>query len=309
MLLKRTVTIALIIHQATKVYGCSLRRPCGIIAADIQLTNVPGILHVIFNKYQDCNAIEPSSWERIDQTKVEVDTKTDSVRTSDDKNWKASPIRNVGVMSLPTVDQSRFDVKFKHNSQKITLVDNNNEQMQFEFNLEGFVAPLQPTEFAGIISFYSDAMQRLYVIYPKKGDKTAIASCNVQHKSCVYNDTNLDFDSVKRNSKEIKVHDSIQLVSLPLLDDLCTSQKYYVFDKDTIVKSVDTLSDLDAYEIDHRLGTAYSIKGDYGTKLKVHTEGIVDNNIPVSSKMTKTIRVKKGKLAKSFQSYTTTNIF
>lgn len=121
------------------VRGCSTLPPCGIVPQDIQLTTVPGILHVRLVKYRDCGSFSDDHYYddydyNDDIETIEVNVGSGSVRYADDDlPWNATglgingldddlPWDTTGFGNNGHDDESpKYTLKFRKKNRKIVV--------------------------------------------------------------------------------------------------------------------------------------------------------------------------------------------
>eukprot|EP00587_Corethron_hystrix_P010717 CAMPEP_0113318260 /NCGR_PEP_ID=MMETSP0010_2-20120614/12883_1 /TAXON_ID=216773 ORGANISM="Corethron hystrix, Strain 308" /NCGR_SAMPLE_ID=MMETSP0010_2 /ASSEMBLY_ACC=CAM_ASM_000155 /LENGTH=206 /DNA_ID=CAMNT_0000175493 /DNA_START=611 /DNA_END=1228 /DNA_ORIENTATION=+ /assembly_acc=CAM_ASM_000155 len=190
MKLKRIV-IFLAVGKTTTVHGCDPQPPCGIVAKDIQLTEKPGIVHVVLAQHEECspdpNEINWNNSQELNLTKIEVGVETGIVLKEIDQPWNASSIFPNGLDTLPTVDQSRYSISFEKSSGSVVVTGETFGSRKLIYNLPGFVFPSNKKRPKNVIWFYSDKMERMFFVYKKGGNygQFSISSCTTKIHSPV----------------------------------------------------------------------------------------------------------------------------
>jgi len=270
MIPRRKIIAAVGLFRVT-VHGCSQMLPCGTVPQKIQLTNITGIVHVDLIRYGDCSPDSSPNFDLSGQSStIEIDVESGIFRN---EPFIATVVDDFGLRKEPKVDQSGYYVSYQQNTSDVVVTGNDFGSSNLTFNLPGFLAPLEKDPYNGVISFYSEAMQRLYFIYPTKDD-TAVASCSVDRNdlSCDYSDPGLDFSNIDKQMPSI-VYDSMQLVSLPVVCCLCRDYSYYIINQTSVVKHIPTLN-FGVREIDSRIGVAYGLGGGYNQNLSMVGESL-----------------------------------
>mmetsp|Transcript_38545 Transcript_38545/g.75243 ORF Transcript_38545/g.75243 Transcript_38545/m.75243 type:complete len:377 (+) Transcript_38545:26-1156(+) len=287
MIPRRKIIAAVGLFRVT-VHGCSQMLPCGTVPQKIQLTNITGIVHVDLIRYGDCSPDSSPNFDLSGQSStIEIDVESGIFRN---EPFIATVVDDFGLRKEPKVDQSGYYVSYQQNTSDVVVTGNDFGSSNLTFNLPGFLAPLEKDPYNGVISFYSEAMQRLYFIYPvsvtrmsefflahgrpKKVGGTAVATCSVDHNdlSCDYSDPGLDFSNIDKQMPSI-VYDSMQLVSLPVVCCLCRDYSYYIINQTSVVKHIPTLN-FGVREIDSRIGVAYGLGGGYNQNLSMVGESL-----------------------------------
>jgi len=259
--------------------------PCDVIANAIELTNVTGILHVSLEQYEDTCPItnyENISWEYKERRMVEIEVDTGIVRTEEDQPWMAESTSEKLGLDMPQVDQSGYSISYASGSESLT-VEGDKFEGGLTYNLTNFTAPAEPSMYEGVVSFYSEKLQRLFFIYPTTDGLSSVASCTTMtgSESCTFTEMEVDMFDIDKVSDNIKVYDSMQLVGLPVVCCLCVESHYYVFDESTILKKVDVLGNtIKPIAVDSRVSKAYAVLGGYGEDIGIVFESItIDNEI------------------------------
>jgi len=294
MIPRRKIIAAVWLFGVTvqKVHGCSQMIPCGTVPQKMQLTNTTGIVHVDLIRYEDCSPDGSFNYDLSGQSStIEIDVESGIFRN---EPFIATVVDDFGLRKEPKVDQSGYYVSYQQNTSDVVVTGDDFGSSNLTFNLPGFLAPLEKDPYNGVISFYSEAMQRFYFIYSvsvtlmsefvlaygrsMRVGGTAIASCSVDRNdlSCDYSDPGLDFSEIDKQIPSI-VYDSMQLVSLPVVCCLCRDKSYFIFNQTSIVKHIPTL-DFGVREIDSRIGVAYGLRGGYDQNLSMEEESLTISN-------------------------------
>jgi hypothetical protein len=274
----------LIVHLLhSYVSACSLRPPCGVIPDELTLTNVTGIVHVGITQYEnECGSVDyqDPSWQIVDKKRIEIDVDTGVIRT-EEETWLAEPTKENLGLDMPTVDQSGYELRLTEGSEQVT-VTGTKFGADITFTLPNLDAPAQQNMYDGVVSFYSESMDRLYFIYPTVDSSYSIASCVLDANSptCVVSASDMDFFDIDKVSSQVKVYDSMQLVALPVVCCLCIDSYYFVFDEATLLKKVDILSlTLNPIAVDSRIAMAYAINGGYEEDIFIISESLSIDSI------------------------------
>lgn len=292
------------------VRGCSPMPPCGYMSENLKLTNVTGVLHIDIYKYEDCDYFGKPNPYGGEKVTIEVDVESNTILAKRDEPLEIAANDELfsGLRDTPAVDQSGIEI-IPYKGDSFLVMGEKFRRPRYVLNLSGFVRPTEKSDDggllsfhddSGVISFYSERMKRIYFIYGKNGKnkKNTISSCAIDNElSCMTTKTKLDFHHVNTDNKyfKVKVYDSIQLVGLPTGTDTgCGGYKYYSFDQDTLVKSVDTLNGniFAPIEVDSRIGVAYTVEGGRERGFKIRSEKIV-KDLDVSSKNKNKMKVNR----------------
>eukprot|EP00815_Leptocylindrus_aporus_P009856 CAMPEP_0116068438 /NCGR_PEP_ID=MMETSP0322-20121206/11660_1 /TAXON_ID=163516 /ORGANISM="Leptocylindrus danicus var. apora, Strain B651" /LENGTH=355 /DNA_ID=CAMNT_0003555547 /DNA_START=16 /DNA_END=1080 /DNA_ORIENTATION=+ len=260
------------------VHGCSPPVPCGIIATDVLLTNVPNIVHVQLNAYEsECDDVDFENvlYDPIDQEMLEIEVETGVVRTESDLPWVANATNEDHGLDLPTVNQEGYSASYELGSDQVSVSGFGNETLVY--TLSDFDSSQRPGMYEGLIYFYSEAMGRFFFVYPSISSAYKMASCTTDESLiCSEMDDATDFFDVDKSANHrIKVYDSLQLVGLPVVCCLCVEYHYFVFDENSLVKKVEVLGNaLNPIAVDERVGMAYGVRGGYDQYISVISESI-----------------------------------
>lgn len=261
------------------VHGCSLPVPCGIIATDVLLTNVPNIVHVQLNAYEsECDDVDFENVlnDPTDQEMLEIEVETGVVRTESDLPWVANATNEDHGLDLPTVNQEGYSASYELGSDQVSVSGFGNETLVY--TLLDFDSSQRPSMYEGLIYFYSEAMERFFFVYPSTSSAYKMASCTTDESlicSVMNYDATYFFDVDKSANHRIKVYDSLQLVGFPVVCCLCVEYHYFVFDESSLVKKVEVLGNaLNPIAVDERVGMAYGVRGGYDQYISVISESI-----------------------------------
>ena len=131
----------------------------------------------VIQKYADCDMDnENFNWEPVDYQKIEIEVESGTIRTEEDEHWLAEATNVKPWFSLTTVDQSGYSLQFSEGSETL-IVTGTKFGADLTYTLPGFNAPPEQDMYAGVISFYSEVMERLFLVYPTMDSSYAIASC------------------------------------------------------------------------------------------------------------------------------------
>ena len=220
------------------------------------------------------------SWQIVDKKRIEIDVDTGVIRT-EEETWLAEPTKENLGLDMPTVDQSGYELRLTEGSEQVT-VTGTKFGADITFTLPNLDAPAQQNMYDGVVSFYSESMDRLYFIYPTVDSSYSIASCVLDANSptCVVSASDMDFFDIDKVSSQVKVYDSMQLVALPVVCCFCVEKKYFVFDEATVLKEVDILSlPVNPIAVDSRIAMAYALSGGYENDLLITFESISIDSI------------------------------
>jgi len=259
---KLSFAAGLVFLKAITVHGCSMLPPCGIKVESLFLTNVPGILQIGLNKYQDCDYGQPyhNDFQVLESAMIEVNLDNGDIRTRPE-TFLGTIIKE-GLDELTMTTQPDLKIKFREGRPRINVNSNSTSFGNSMYWLRGLDTNIERYD-DEIVSFYSEEKRRLFFIYKIKSNKTGIASCGVDERprQCDYTTTNLNFDLIEQNSSSNEVLDSLNLVGLKVQCCLCIDKYYYEFDQKTILRKVSTLtsSGYGTTGLDPRNGYAYGV--------------------------------------------------
>ena len=83
------------------------------------------------------------------------------------------------ALSLTIVDLSGYNIQFSEGSETfiVLIVIGTKFGADLTYTLPGLNAPPEQDVYVGVISFYSEVMERLFLVYPLMDSLPAIASC------------------------------------------------------------------------------------------------------------------------------------